>query len=291
MSEKRRILVQLDTDAQASVFDSVVALDAGAEVLLRHANVRPDTVTPLVHGAIFTRGPKDLHRTAIFIGGSDVGLAEKVCETVRKALLPQWGLSVSVMLDPNGSNTTAAAAVRTVLQRQSLNNATVLVLGGTGPVGQRVAYLAAQLGAAEVRIASRQLARAQEIVERLRARLPSARIVAGETASEDGLRQAVQGCQVIIGSGAAGVRILPRTVWLGLPQLRILVDLNAVPPSGIEGVEPTDNGVERDGVLCFGALAVGNLKMKIHKAAIARLFERNDLLLDIEELFALSATV
>jgi hypothetical protein len=291
MSEKRRILVQLDTDAQASVFDSIVALDAGAEVLLRHANVRPDTVTPLVHGAIFTRGPKDLHRTAIFIGGSDVALAEKVCETVRKALLPQWGLSVSVMLDPNGSNTTAAAAVRTVLQRQSLNNATVLVLGGTGPVGQRVAYLAAQLGAAEVRIASRQLARAQETVERLRARLPSARIVAGETASEDGLRQAVQGCQVIIGSGAAGVRILPRTVWLGQPQLRILVDLNAVPPSGIEGVEPTDNGVERDGVLCFGALAVGNLKMKIHKAAIARLFERNDLLLDIEELFALSATV
>jgi hypothetical protein len=69
------------------------------------------------------------------------------------------------------------------------------------------------------------------------------------------------------------------------------VDLNAVPPSGIEGVEPTDNGVERDGVLCFGALAVGNLKMKIHKAAVARLFERNDLLLDIEELFALSATV
>jgi hypothetical protein len=290
MSEKRRILVQLDTDAQASVFDSVVALDAGAEVLLRHANVRPDTVTPLVHGAIFTRGPKDLHRTAIFIGGSDVALAEKVCETVRKALLPQWGLSVSVMLDPNGSNTTAAAAVRTVLQRQSLNNATVLVLGGTGPVGQRVAYLAAQLGA-EVRVASRQLARAQETAERLRARLPSARIVAGETASEDGLRQAVQGCQVIIGSGAAGVRILPRTVWLGQPQLRILVDLNAVPPSGIEGVEPTDNGVERDGVLCFGALAVGNLKMKIHKAAIARLFERNDLLLDIEELFALSATV
>jgi len=290
MSEKRRILVQLDTDVHPSIFDSVVALDAGAEVVLRHANVRPETVIPLVHGAIFTRGPKDLHRTAIFIGGSDVALAEKVCEAVRKTFLPQWGLSVSVMLDPNGSNTTAAAAVRTVLQRQSLNNATVLVLGGTGPVGQRVAYLAAQLGA-EVRLASRQLARAQETVERLRARLPSARIVASEIASEDGLRQAVQGCGVIIGSGAAGVRILPRAVWLGQPQLRILVDLNAVPPSGIEGVEPTDNGVERDGVLCFGALAVGNLKMKIHKAAITKLFERNDTVVDVEELFALSASV
>jgi len=290
MSDKRRILLQLDTDTQPSAFDSVVALDAGAEVLLRYGGVRPETVTPLVHGAIFTRGPKDLHRTAIFIGGSDVALAERVRDAVRKALLPQWGLSVSVMLDPNGSNTTAAAAVRTVLQRQSLNNATVLVLGGTGPVGQRVAYLAAQLGA-EVRIASRQLLRAQETVEQLLACLPSARIMAGETASEDGLRQAVQGCQVVFGSGAAGVRILPRTVWLGQPQLRILVDLNAVPPSGIEGVEPTDDGVEREGVLCFGALTVGNLKMKIHKAAIAKLFERNDLLLDLEELFALSATM
>ena len=32
----------------------------------------------------------------------------------------------------------------------------------------------------------------------------------------------------------------------------------------------------------FGALGVGGLKMKIHKACIARLFERNDLVLDAE---------
>lgn len=290
MSDKRRILLQLDTDALPSAFDSVVALDAGAEVLLRYGGVRPETVTPLVHGAIFTRGPKDLHRTAVFIGGSDVALAERVRDAVRKALLPQWGLCVSVMLDPNGSNTTAAAAVRTVLQRQSLDGAAVLVLGGTGPVGQRVAYLAAQLGA-EVRLASRQLSRAQETIQQLQTRLPNARLLPGESASESGLRQALQGCQVVFGCGAAGVRILPRSLWVGLPQLRILLDLNAVPPSGIEGVEANDNGLQRDGVLCFGAMAAGNLKMKLHKTAIAKLFERNDLHLDIEELFALSATI
>ncbi|MCS7015416.1 MAG: NADP-dependent methylenetetrahydromethanopterin/methylenetetrahydrofolate dehydrogenase [Gemmatales bacterium] len=290
MSTRRRILIQLDTDAHPSVFDSIVALDAGAEVLLRYGNVRPENVVPLVHGAIFTRGPKDLHQTAIFIGGSDVALAERIRDEVRKTLLPQWGLSVSSLLDPNGSNTTAAAAVRTVLRRFSLNGASVLILGGTGPVGQRIAHLIAQQGA-EVRLASRQLSKAEEVVARLRSRLPAARLVAGETATESGLREALRGCQVVFGSGAAGVRILPKALWLGQPQLRILLDLNAVPPSGIEGVEPLDDGIVRDGVLCFGAIAVGNLKMKIHKTAIAKLFERSDYHFDIDEIFALSETL
>lgn len=290
MAEKRRILLQLDTDPQPSAFDSIVALDAGAEVLLRYGNVRPENVVSLVHGAIFTRGPKDLHQTAIFIGGSDVALAEKVRDVVKQTLLPQWGLGVSVMLDPNGSNTTAAAAVRKVILQQDLGGVCVLVLGGTGPVGQRIAYLVGQLGA-EVRVASRQLARSQETVARLQTRLPQARFVASETATESGLRQALAGCHIVFGSGAAGARILPLASWLGHPSLRILLDLNAVPPSGIEGVEPQDDGVQRQGVLCFGAIAVGNLKMKIHKAAIAQLFSRNDQHLDIDELFALSGSV
>jgi hypothetical protein len=40
--------------------------------------------------------------------------------------------------------------------------------------------------------------------------------------------------------------------------------------------------VVKEGVRCFGALAIGNLKMRVHKACIARLFERNDLVLDAE---------
>jgi len=288
MSEKRRILLQLDTDAQPSAFDSIVALDAGADVLLRYGSVRPENVVPLVHGAIFTRGPKELHHTAIFIGGSDVALAEHVRDTVRQNLLPQWGLSVSVMLDPNGSNTTAVAAVRTVLQKMPLHGSIVLVLGGTGPVGQRIAYLAAREGA-EVRLGSRHLDRAQASVARLQARLPQSRIIASQTASESELRQALAGCQVVFGAGAAGVRLLSRALWVGQAALRVLLDLNAVPPSGIEGVEPTDNGQLRDGVLCFGAIAVGSLKMKIHKTAISLLFHRSDQHFDIDELFALSS--
>src|SRR5436190_2592862 len=109
--EKRTILIQLDSDAQPSVFDRVVAVDAGADEVFSYGGVKPEQVRELVHGAIFTRGPKDLKNTAIFIGGSDVAQGEKLLAEVKKHLLPQYGLSVSVLLDPNGANTTAAAAV------------------------------------------------------------------------------------------------------------------------------------------------------------------------------------
>jgi hypothetical protein len=60
------------------------------------------------------------------------------------------------------------------------------------------------------------------------------------------------------------------------------VDLNAVPPLGIEGVEVGDAGITRDNVVVYGAFGVGNFKTKLHKACVARLFTRNDLVLDAE---------
>ena len=60
------------------------------------------------------------------------------------------------------------------------------------------------------------------------------------------------------------------------------MDLNAVPPLGIEGIEVNDAGAKRDGVLVFGAFGIGNFKTKLHKACVARLFTRNDLVLDAE---------
>jgi hypothetical protein len=45
-----------------------------------------------------------------------------------------------------------------------------------------------------------------------------------------------------------------------------------------------DAGAERDGTKTFGALGVGNFKMKVHKRCIAKLFERNDLVLDAESI-------
>ncbi|HEX4148567.1 MAG TPA: methylene-tetrahydromethanopterin dehydrogenase N-terminal domain-containing protein, partial [Pirellulales bacterium] len=130
---KAKILVQLDTDQQPSLFDSIVALDAGVENLLRYQSVNPHNVTELVHGAIFTRGPDDLWRTAIFLGGSDVRVAESVLAQIRETFFGP--LRVSVMIDPAGANTTAAAAVLAAIKHVPLENATAMVLGATGPVG------------------------------------------------------------------------------------------------------------------------------------------------------------
>src|SRR4051812_32649465 len=164
MADKRTILIQLDSDPHPSVFDRVVAVDAGVDELFSYGGVKPEQVAGLVHGAIFTRGPKDLKRTALFIGGSDVSQGEKLLAEALKAMIPAYGLRVSVLLDANGANTTAAAGVRGAPRHLPLAEATALVLGGTGPVGQRVGLLLARQGV-EVRLASRQLARAASAVE------------------------------------------------------------------------------------------------------------------------------
>src|SRR4029077_4714785 len=110
--DKRKILIQLDSDPQPSVFDRVVAIDAGADEVFSYGGVKTEQVRDLVHGAIFTRDPKELKHTALFIGGSDVAAGERLLTEARKHILPQFGLRVSMLLDANGANTTAAAAVR-----------------------------------------------------------------------------------------------------------------------------------------------------------------------------------
>jgi len=290
MSDKKKILIQLDTDAQASVFDRVVAVDAGADFLFTHSGVTPVQVQGLVHGAIFTRGPKDLTATAVFVGGSDVAAAEAILAEVVKSLLPKFGLSVSVMLDCNGANTTAAAAVRAAGKHMDLAKAKALVLGGTGPVGQRVARLLARQGA-HVRIGSRGLDRAQAVCAAIKAKHPAANVEAVATGSSSDGPKALDGRDLVIAAGAAGAVLLPAKLRAQSKTLKVAIDLNAVPPVGIEGVDVGAKAVEQDGVICYGALGVGGTKMRIHKAAIARLFQRNDLVLDAEEIYDLGEEV
>lgn len=287
MAAKRKILIQLDSDADPSVFDRVVAIDAGADEVFSYGGVKPETLRDKVHGAIFTRGPKDLAHTAFFIGGSNVGVGEKLLAEVQQHMLPQFGLRVSVLLDASGANTTAAAAVRSAARHLDLKQARALVLGGTGPVGQRVALLLALQGA-EVRVASRQLDRAAKVVKLVKNKAPAGRLEPAAIAGPDDLPAALDGRTVVFAAGAAGVVLLPKSARLACKTLRVAVDLNAVPPLGIEGVEVSDKGVERDGVLGYGALGVGDLKMKVHRAAVARLFESNDQVLDAEQIYALA---
>src|SRR5216683_6504980 len=163
----RKLLLQLDSSRLASVFDRVVAYDGGADEVMSYGGIAAADVRDLVYGCMFTRGPKDLKHTAIFIGGSDVAAGEKLLAEVRKYMLPQFGLRVSVLLDVNGANTTAAAAVRAASRHLELKSIKALILGGTGPVGQRVARLLAGQGV-EVRVGSRKKIRAEAVCEAIR---------------------------------------------------------------------------------------------------------------------------
>jgi hypothetical protein len=280
----KRLLVQLDPDRHPSSFDRIVACDAGADDVLSYGGVAPEDVTPLVHGAIFTRAVPDLRHTAIWVGGSDVARGEALVEAVKKAFFGPF--HVSVMMDASGCNTTAAATVARLASATNLKGARVVILGGTGPVGIRAAVLLAREGAS-VAISSRRTDRARAARDQIKARF-SIEVEAIEAKDEAGTARALEGAQVCLAAGAAGVTLLPRRVWVGHPTLAVMADVNAVPPLGIEGTEATDKGVEREGKRVFGALAIGSLKMKVHKACVASLFERNDAVLDVEAIYAVA---
>lgn len=278
----KNILIQLDTDLLPSSFDRVVAVDAGADEIFSYGGITPDNVEPLVHGAMFTRTPSDLMHTAIFVGGSNVSAGEAVYDRVKKVLFDPF--SVSVMMDSNGSNTTAAATVLCAMKHLQLSETTALVLAGTGPVGFRVAQLLLSQGA-NVHIASRLLERSQEACEKLARVLDNPKVVACESSTTAGMRDATQGVELIVAAGAAGAQLISSEQLQAIPTLKLAIDLNAVGQAGIPGVGITDKATEGDRFLSYGAIGVGGTKMKIHRAAIHRLFEAGDRRLDTAAIF------
>ena len=275
----RKLLLQLDSSRLPSVFDRIVAYDSGADEVMSYGGITEADVRDLIYGCIFTRGPKDLKHTAVFIGGSDMAVGEVLLAAATQAFFGPF--TVSLMLDSNGSNTTAVAAVAKMLQAAGdVRGKRVLIVAGTGPVGIRAAGLFARAGA-EVIITSRKAEAGERARDLVAKRFGgTVRAVTMPDAAE-----AVRACkdaELVLNAGPAGVMLVPKQAWANRPRLKVMADVNAVPPLGVEGVEPMDDGVTKDGVRCFGALAIGNLKMKVHKACVARLFERNDLVLDAE---------
>ncbi len=275
----RKLLLQLDSSRLPSVFDQIVAYDAGADEIMSYGGVTEGDVRDLVHGCIFTRGPKDLHTTAVWIGGSNMSAGEQLLAMAQDAIFAPF--TVSLMLDSNGSNTTAVAAVVKIEETLgSLAGRNVLILAGTGPVGQRAAGLLARDGA-NVTITSRKPEQGEKARQFISARF-NVQVEATTMNDPAKLPELCKDIEVPLNSGPAGVQMVPRSAWTGAKNLKIAVDLNAVPPLGIEGVEVTDAGATKEGVVVFGAFGVGNFKTKLHKACVARLFTRNDLVLDAE---------
>jgi hypothetical protein len=284
----RNLLLQLDSSRLPSVFDQVVGYDGGADHVLSYGGVTPEDVRDLVHGCIFTRAIKDLRHTAVWIGGNNMSQGEQLLAMAVDAMFQP--LTVSVMLDSNGSNTTAVAAVVKIEQTLGeLKGRKVVVLAGTGPVGQRAAGLLARDGA-KVTITSRKPEQGEKARQFISARF-NVQVEATTMSDPAKVAEVLDGVEVLLNSGAAGIQMVPHATWTAQKSLKVAVDLNAVPPLGIEGVDVNDAGETRDGVVCYGAFGVGNFKTKLHKRCIARLFEQNDLVLDAEAIADIGRTM
>jgi NAD(P)-dependent dehydrogenase (short-subunit alcohol dehydrogenase family) len=204
---------------------------------------------------------------------------EKLLAAAKKTVFGP--MRVSMMLDSNGSNTTAVAAVVKLTSSVGgdVSGKKVVITAGTGPVGIRAAGLFAKAGARVVITSRKPMDPAA--LDGLRTRFGGdvTNVVMPDASQA---AAALERAELLLNCGPAGVMLVPKSAWSGRTGLVAAADLNAVPPLGIEGIEVTDNAVDRDGVTVFGALGVGGLKMKVHKACIAKLFERNDLVLDAE---------
>jgi methylenetetrahydrofolate/methylenetetrahydromethanopterin dehydrogenase (NADP+) len=286
----KKVLVQLDTDPHPSPFDAIVAYDAGIDVLLSHGSVAPDEVKDLVQGAFFTRAPDDLSSMAIWIGGSDVSEGEKVLDAVQAAYFGPF--RVSAMHDSDGCNTTAATAVALIAKGRDLDGQRAVIVG-VGPVGLRSATLLREEGCEVLAVTipadvlgtdSYRTPRGLAVAEQLG-------VEATEPSDRADMEAALEGANIVLAAGPAGVEVLREGVWSASPSIELLADYNAAEPLGIEGVKAGDDLVERQGKVVLGALAVGGAKMKVHKACVRKLFERNDLVLDADGVYGVASEI
>jgi hypothetical protein len=280
----KKLLFLFDTDEMPSVFDTVVGYDGGADRVTGYASVTPDNVGALVDGCIYTRGGKDKQNTAIFVGGGNMAMGEALFEKIKKHFFGPF--RVSVMLDSNGSNTTAAAGVALLADAMKLKGKKAVVLAGTGPVGMRAAGFLGMEGC-DVTITSRTKERAEETAKVIEKRF-GIKVAGAAGATDEERAAACKDANVIYSAGAIGVQLLSKSAWMDNPNVEMVADVNAQPPLGIEGIEATDKGKKYGDKLAFGALGIGGLKLKLHRACIGKLFDSTDGLFDAEEIYKLA---
>ena len=253
-----------------------MAADAGYQILTPYCHVALDAITGLTQDAIFSRGPKGVARTGIFIGGRDVLLAADMLERAQQAMVPPF--VVSLFADPSGSYTTAAAlvgATEAALRRHhgtDLAGRKVLLIGGTGTVGRIAAVLCARLGATAVLSSHKGAAAAQAAADQTGQRFGvTLHGVSGH--GSEALREALADADVVMGVAAAGVQVMSEADRAHATRMLVAADVNAVPPEGLAGVGVMDDAKPLAGTSAvgIGALAIGNVKYQVQHRLLMRM--------------------
>lgn len=273
----------LNPTKNVSPFDVNMAYEADFDAVIPYSNVTVEEVQSLTQDTIFSRGPKGVARTGIFIGGREFGLAIEMLEEARRAMVPPF--EVSVFADPSGAITTAAALVASIencLQsrfNENLSGKVIHIFGGTGPVGICAAVLASRCEA-EVYLTSH---RGTEVAERVAAEYEGRfeTVLRGiGSSSDEEMAEYLGQSSVIISTARAGIQILSRAQLAQAERLQVAADVNAVPPAGLEGIDVNDSGVKLDfhdgEAFGIGALAIGDLKYRIHHGLFKKMIEASE---------------
>jgi len=291
--EKPYILHLFTPMAQASPFDINMAYDAGYDGVVPYTNVELKQVAALTQDTIFSRGPKGVKRTGIFIGGRDNGLAADMLDAAKRAMVPPF--EVSMFVDPSGAFTTAAAMVAAVEKHlkkahaTDLNGKAVMIFGGSGPVGAAAAVLASQAGAKVGIVGREESSRARLTAEDCNRRFGTQ--VEPVEANTEALKLAMmRRADVVLATARAGHRVVTRELLAAAPHLLVTADVNAVPPAGIEGVGPMDDGAPLAAgsrkAVGIGALAIGNIKYQTQRGLLEMMLKaEKPVYLDMREAF------
>ena len=271
--EQPYIIFFLDTDERASPFDICMAYDAGFDVVVPYENVTPENVKGIVQDAIFSRDPKGIKRTCFFIGGKRMEKAEEILEIVQKTMFPPF--QTNIVIDPGGAYTTAAAMVAKVedaLEKHNLGDLSTkrCAIFGTGDVGRVAAILLARLGC-DVSIVSINPKRTDgdEYVQKLSEAFREKYNVEVEgvfAPTHEKKLEVLQKADVIFCAPKAGVQVITKDLLEKVKLVKVIADVNAVPPLGVEGIKLNDDMREIvSGVYGIGALTIGRLKHKLEK--------------------------
>ncbi len=294
--EKPYILHMITPAKNLSPFDVNMALDAGWDNTIGYTDVEKDEVQALVQDAIFSRGPSGTKRTGLFLGGRDMHMAMDMMEIVQESMVPPF--QVSCFADPSGAFTTAAGMVACVeyqLQEKhntDLKDKCVIVMGGTGPVGSTAAVLAAKAGA-EVKILGRKKDKSQRVAAMCTEYGADLTGIKGE--ANDMIDGIVGNADVVLACAAAGIQVITEEHIKDADCLKIAADVNAVPPSGIYGLdvmgecEPIKDSKNGFGI---GALAIGNVKYQTQHRMLQEMHDRDEpIYLHFERAFEIAREV
>ena len=276
MSSKPLIMHMITTAKNLSPFDVNMAYDAGWDKCVPYISIETNEVEGLVQDAIFSR-PPGINKTGIFVGGRDPHKAIEMLNICKKSLVPPFTLSG--FADPSGAFTTAAgmiAKVEDALKNnfdKDFSGQNVVVFGGTGPVGCIAGVLAASAGA-EVIIMGRKKEKCEELAQFCKENyLDSSAIISG--AANEEFDSHINQVDVVLASGAAGIQLVSEEQLKVATNLKVAADVNAVPPSGVAGLDAMQDCKEltasSSGALGIGALAIGQVKYQAQSKLLKKM--------------------